>query len=372
MVSSYNCTVIDLHALVHNYRCIKERVGDAVEVMAVVKSDAYGHGMLPVARTLQAEGNSVFGVAEVEEGVALRKGGIEGRIVVLLGVFADCFTEVLQYNLSPVVFDLESLKGLALAAEAANTEIGVHLKVDIGMGRLGILPNDAERFVETVKSLDGVRLEGIIGHLPVADEVDQNITLAQCREFAALVEKIDPQSLSAAVLHVANSAALIRYTQSRFQMVRPGISLYGYQPAEIDGSKPLDLKPVMSFKTKIVQVKEVPKGSGISYGHTYITGRRTKLAVLPVGYADGYLRKLSNKAEVIINGRRVAVRGRICMNACMADITDIEGVQAGDEVVLMGRQGNEEITADEIAAWMETISYEVLCLFGGVNRREYR
>lgn len=367
-----NRVEIDLAALRWNYRHILTRVGEGVRVLTVVKSDGYGHGLVPVAKALAAEGAGTFGVAEVGEGVALRQAGIAGEIVVLLGVLPDAFPALVEFDLQTVVYDLDGLTALSLFAEQQGRQIEVHLKIDTGMGRLGIMPGQLDRYLELLGKLSGVRLVGILSHFPDADDlVDQTRVIAQNQRFSEILATVR-QRCGKNIAHIANSAAILNLSDSHYDMVRPGITLYGCYPFPAgEARSSLQLKPVMSFKTRVIQVKEVPPGYGISYGHTFITKRPTRLAVLPVGYDDGYLRRLAGRAEVIITGQRVPVLGRICMNACLADITDLGPVRAGDEVVLLGRQGEAVITADDLAVWSETISYEILCLLGGSNHRVY-
>lgn len=372
-----NRVVIDLAALAANYGVVQETVGSGVRVMAVVKADAYGHGMVRVARTLAAAGARTFGVAEVEEGMALRGAGISGEIVVLLGGPLESVAEMVRNQLTPVVFDINALAELSQRARALDAVLDVHLKVDVGMGRLGIMPDEVEGFVRQLTALPGLRLTGVLSHLPAADDpaADQS-TSAQLTRFQEVLAGLGEKNGTGPVTHIANSAALLYHHSARLDMVRPGISLYGYYPDGVTGitASTARLQPVMQFKTRVLQVKEVPAGTGLSYGHTFVTDRSTRLAVLPVGYDDGYLRKLSNRAQVLIHGQRAPVRGRVCMNACMVDITDLDDaatVRPGDEVVLMGQQGRESIIADELADWLETISYEVLCLIGSRNQRFY-
>lgn len=370
--TTFNRVEIDLAALRENYTNIQEWVGPSVRVMSMVKADAYGHGLVRCAKTLADAGARVFGVAEVDEGIALREAGVEGDIIVTLGAPENCFADVVRHRLTPVVFDIKNAAGLSAAAAAHDARIGVHLKVDVGMGRFGILPHELASFLREIKRLKGIFPAGILSHFPMSDDSDQQPTMRQLEEFLKLLDDIHPLVSDGSVIHIANSAALLRYPETHLDMVRPGISLYGCYPADDDKDKKvLSLRPVMSFKTSVVQVKEVPEGFGISYGHRFITKRQSRLAVLPVGYDDGFLRKLTNRAEVLVRGCRAKVLGTVCMNACVVDITDIPDAQPGDEVVLMGRQQGEEITADEIAAWMETINYEVVCLFGGMNRRVF-
>ena len=345
--------------------------------MAVVKSDAYGHGLIECARALYSAGARSFGVAEVWEGVKLRNAGLKGDIIVLLGGSRESYEEIINYKLTPVVFEVEFLTGLSETAIRMKGEVNVHLKVDVGMGRIGVMPNEVESYFSLIKRLPGINLSGILSHFPVADEKDAlDTTRLQFLKFKDILAYLKTKKTGEIVSHIANSAALMYFPKSHLDMVRPGISLYGYYP---DGSPArantightLELLPVMSFTTRVIQIKDVEAGYGISYGHTFVTSRKSRIAVLPVGYADGYLRKLSNRAHVLIGGRRAPVCGRVCMNATLVDVTDLPPVHSGDEVVLLGKQGDERITADEIAQWMETISYEVLCLFGSFNERVY-
>lgn len=369
--STYNRLEIDLTTLRDNFRNIVALVGPQVKVLAVVKADAYGHGLVEVAGCLARAGATLFGVADVAEGRRLREAGIVGEIVVLLGGRTGPVTELLEYDLTPVVYDREYLRELAGAAAAAGRTAPVHLKVDTGMRRLGICPEELPEFVELIGSLASLRLAGILSHFPHSDSEDLGPTSEQNRRFSEIVATLGVAG-EAPVLHIANSAAFLREPRSRHGLVRPGITLYGCYPGGDPGLRErLPLRPVMSFKSRILQVKAVAAGVGVSYGHLFRTERPTRLAVLPVGYADGYLRRLTGKAQVLIGGRRVPVVGRICMNLCMADITGLDEVVPGDEVVLLGRQGTEEITADELAGWQETISYEVLCLLGASNQRVY-
>ncbi|MCK5640826.1 MAG: alanine racemase [Gammaproteobacteria bacterium] len=372
IISQNNRVEIDLAALRFNYRSIQAQVGAVVRIMAIVKSDAYGHGLTPVAKALFREGARTFGVAEIHEGTRLRQAGVEGEIIVLLGGMTDSFPEIIEYDLQPVVYDLDNLVAMAAYAEQHGRQIGVHLKVDTGMGRLGIMPDQIDSYLGMLNKLSGVRLAGIASHFPRADDrEDQTQTVAQNHRFAEILTTVR-QHCRKGIVHIANSAAILNLPDSHYDMVRPGITLYGCCPfPEAKISSNLQLKPVMSFKTKVIQVKDVPPGYGISYGHTYITKRPTRLAVLPVGYGDGYLRRLTGRAEVIISGQRVPILGRICMNACLADITGLDQVGVGDEAVIMGCQGEAEITADDIAGWSDTINYEILCLFGGSNPRLY-
>ncbi len=370
--SSFNKVTVSLSALCHNYHLLRRRAGENVKLLAMVKADAYGHGMIKVARELSKVGCESFGVAELCEAINLREAGIKGEIFVFLGfpiADAACFFD---YNLTPIIFDIESAEVLSSKAVMRNQEIRVHVKVDCGMTRLGIFPEDFESFSAELAMLPGIVLAGVASHFPRADEADSDNTIEQFERFLRIL----PYALTKddLVRHTANSGAILNFPETCCEMARAGIALYGYYPdgvAGIAAEKKEKLQPVMSFSSQVLQVKIVPAGVGVSYGHCFITSKPTRLAVLPVGYEDGLSRSLSNKAEVLIGGKRARIRGRVCMNLCMVDVTDIEGVTVGDEVIFLGRQGKDCISSDEIAGWMDSISYEVLCLFGNNNERKY-
>ncbi|MBU3936799.1 MAG: alanine racemase [Proteobacteria bacterium] len=368
---SWNRVEVDRAALRHNFRQVRKLVGPAVGILAVVKADAYGHGLVPAAQAFAEAGATAFGVAEVEEGVRLRQAGIAGQIVIMLGVDRQGAEEAVAHDLTPVVYTLEALEALDAQAAKIGCRKGVQIKVDVGMGRLGLLPHEFEPFVSSMHRFPNLYLSGVASHFPKADVEGDSITEEQYgvfQEMLARVQSVDEGRIS----HVANSATLLRYPRMRCDLVRPGISLYGCYPADwLHQVSALDLRPVMRFMTTVLQVKEFPAGQGVSYGHRYVTERPTRLAVLPVGYDDGYLRRMTGKGEVLLAGKRAPIRGMICMNACMADVTDIPEVKVGDEVVLLGRQGAGEIRAEEIARWSDTINYEILCLFGSCNRQVY-
>jgi alanine racemase len=369
---SFNQVSINSSALQVNFRKLQQLVGKDVRVMAMVKADAYGHGMVQSAVNFARAGCDSFGVAEIQEGVALRRAGIQGQIFVLLGFQVSQEQLFFDYDLTPVIFDYQALELLSQAAVKNEKEIAVHLKVDCGMGRLGIMPSELPDFLAHLAKFPGISLTGIMSHFPMADDRTSRQTLEMFQRYKQICAQSAHRPLI--LCHIANSGAVLYYPETCCDMVRLGISLYGYYPDGTQGKRhdmAEEPVPAMSFTTQVIQVKSVPAGTGISYGHTFITGQETRIAVLPVGYADGFLRTLSNKAQVLIKGQRARIIGRICMNLCMADISGIEGIEAGDQVVILGSQGAETITADEIAAWMGTISYEVLCLFGNNNERNF-
>lgn len=371
-VRSYNRVVINLQALQQNYRIIQEKAGADVKILAMVKADGYGHDMVKAAKTFAMAGCRTFGVAEICEAVRLREAGIEGEILVMVGFADDDANLVFSHDLTPVVFHIETVERLSRVATGLGENIGVHLKVDSGMSRLGLLPDQVGAFLQRMESLPSVHLAGIVSHFSQSDNPDSDDTEKSYAVFTKICDEIGNSCRGSR--HIANSGGIFNFPDTCCDMARAGISLYGYYPDGEQGTLRAQgkrLVPAMSFSSRVIQVKTVPAGVGVSYGHTYITPRTTRLAVIPVGYEDGYMRCLSNRAVVLVGGRRAPIRGRICMNMCMADVTDIEGVQAGDEVVLLGVQGRDAISADEIAAWAGTISYEVLCLIGNNNERTY-
>lgn len=369
--ASFNRVMIDVEALRFNYRLISRRVGGRVRVMAMVKGDGYGHGMVRAAAAFADAGCDSFGVGEIAEGVALREAGCEGEIFILLGFEAGQEDYLFSHRLTPVVFTTASLQALEQAAAKRNRPISAFVKFDCGMGRLGFSPEAAAGLGRYADTLSNVRIAGIMSHYPCADDRSSSCSRTVYARFEDVVASLGGRGEMAT--SICNSGGLLYFPETRGDLVRAGISLYGYYPDGRAGrdhaSAPL-LKPAMQVATRIIQVREVAAGSGISYGHTYTAEHDMKLAVLPFGYSDGYPRMLSNRAEVLIRGRRAPIRGRVCMNICMADVTDIPDVETGDEVLVLGRQGRETIDADDIAGWAETISYEIVCLLGNNNMRQ--
>lgn len=366
---SRNIVKIDTNALRHNYTVLQNKIGAEKKLLAMVKADAYGHGMIESAKAFCKAGCKVFGVAEIGEGVVLREAGVQGEILIFLGFEERNVHLFLDYNLTPVVFLEDDLHVLSQLASEHECEIAVHLKVDTGMSRLGVFPKDVERLIKVIVNLPFITLRGVVSHLAKADEVDSKATEKALTIFDSVREEQDD---FAQYFHIANSAGVLNYPESHYQFSRAGISLYGYYP---DGSSGENIPaqerliPAMTFTTKILQLKEVTKGTGVSYGHTYVADRDVVLAVLPVGYEDGLPRSQSNCGEVLIKGKRAKICGRVCMNLCMVDVTDIEGVTPGDEVILLGWQEKEQITADDIGNRSDTINYEVLCMIGNNNAR---
>jgi alanine racemase len=350
---------VDLAALRWNFRQIRSKVGSRVKVLSMVKANGYGHGARAVAKALAAEGSDAFGVATLEEAIELRQAGIHVPILVLAGAYSDQIDPIFENRLTPGIHTLENLNELDTAACSRNKTLNVHLKVDTGMGRIGLLPTEVDSWLPKIKGLRALRIEGVFSHFSHAESVEGSYTQQQLRLFQTVVGRLRDEGIAPPFVHLANSAATITLPTAYFDMVRPGLMLYGVYPAP-DMATQICLKPVLSWKTRILQLKKVPAGSSISYGQTFTTKRESLIATLPLGYADGYSRLLSNRGEVLVGGKRAKVAGRVCMDLTMIDVTDIKKIQPGDEVVLLGRQGAAEISADEMAAWANTISYEIL------------
>jgi len=360
---------IDLAALRHNLEQVRSLVGRSTSILAVVKSDAYGHGMVAVARELENQGVECLGVSNCREAVTLREQGIRAPILLLLGAGEDEFSTVIQHGLTPVLYRSDIARMISSAALAAGIQVPVHLKIDSGMGRLGVPYTEAEKFFKSIKPLEGIRVAGLLSHFASADEHDKSFSRLQLERFRQVLAQARGMGLAFRYAHIANSAGVIDLPDSYLQLVRPGIMLYGAPPSQ-ELHRPISLRPVMTLKTRVLQLKEVGSGSPIGYGCTYITSRPSRIATLPVGYDDGYDRLLSNKGEVLVRNCRAPVVGRVSMCLVTVDVTKVPGIQEDDEVVLLGKQGDQEITADEIAAKIGTINYEIFCNFGG-NRKKH-
>lgn len=354
---------INLNALSHNLNVVRKKTGN-IGVLAVIKANAYGHGAVKVAGHLIKKGISKLGVAYTNEAIILREAGITAPVLVFFD--RDNIDACLEYNLTPTVFDLETAVKLSAGAYRLNRQIPVHIKVDTGMGRIGLDIRKASEAIIKISSLKNIKLEGLMSHFSEADLQDKDFVNLQLKNFKALIKKLKQYKIRFEFLHIANSAAVLTMPDAHLNMVRPGIMLYGYCCCASE-----KLRPVMSLKSRIVFLKKVPAGTPISYNRTFVTKRKSTIATIPVGYADGYNRKLSNRGEVLINGRRAPVVGRVCMDTTMVDVTDIPEVDYKTEVVLMGRQGREQITADDIAEITGTIPYEVLTSVGQRIKRIY-
>jgi alanine racemase len=362
---------IDLAALGANYRAIKS-AGRGAELMAVVKADAYGHGAIEVARALRSQGCSHFGVARVSEARELRAAGVVDRIYLLGGFLASEAEEIVGLDLTPFVYDIGLLAPLGRMVEAqARANFRIHLKIDSGATRLGILPEELDQAIEELGRVPSLTVEGACTLLVNAGDPQSPITSAQLEVFNAAVARLRAAGFDPRVAHVANSAASVLRPDAHYNLLRPGLAIYGLPPVPAVCEQ-VELRPVMTFKTRVVQVKRVPAGMGVSYGHTFVTPRPSAIGVLAVGYADGYRRGLQHGGEVMIRGRRAPVVGAVCMDLTMVDLTDVLGAAVGDEVILWGGAGEAMISVNDIARLAQTISYEMLCTVGKRVPRVYR
>lgn len=369
---------IDLDAVTHNLGIVK-KITENRPVIAVVKADAYGHGAIEVSRRLVNEGVSALAVAFTDEAIKLREAGIDSPIVVL---FDKCDSaDILKFNLIPVIHDLHSAKRLSEEARKRGNTLNVHVKVDTGMGRIGFNGAGVLRDIVAVSKMDYLNIAGLMSHFSDSDIADKSYARLQIERFNAVRDILRKVVKSPPLCHIANSAATLSFRDAHFDAVRPGLILYGYSPMQksetieafrLPNFRASELKPAMRIKTQILSLRKLQKGTPVSYGRTFITRRKSLIAVLPVGYADGFSRAFSNNADVLVKGKRAPVVGRVCMDLTMIDVTDIERMKEGDEVVLIGRQGRGEITATEIAIKAGTIPYEILTAIGNRSRRIYK
>jgi len=362
---------IDLFALKHNYALIRSTIPRKTEILAVVKADAYGHGFMDISRELESLGVNAFGVAFLAEGIQLRKSGCDKPILLLGGIYPGQERKCIGYNLSTTIFSLEQAQALNHAASSGKLfrRAQVHLKIDTGMGRLGIPYTDVPRFLVELKKLQNITLEGLISHFASADELDESgrcFTRLQAERFAWVLAEIRSAGFSPRYIHIANSAAALLRDIPDCNLIRPGIAMYGALPsADFQGK--LNLKPVMRLKSQIAMLKWVESGTTVSYARRFTARQRTLIASVPVGYADGYPRALTNCGEVLIRGQRARVAGTVCMDWIMLDVTGIAGVSVGDSVTLMGPDGYGQcIHAEELAVWADTIPYVIFC---GISKR---
>ena len=361
---------IDLDALENNYNVIQNKIPLSSKIAAVVKADAYGHGAVKIAAELDKLGADYFCVGSPDEGLELRNAGIKKEIIVLAEVLKSQYQDILEGDLIQTVGSFETLMGLNKIAAEFNKTIRVHLKIDSGMGRIGFLNSDIKRLINKLKNLKQLKVEGIFSHFARADEANKSYSYKQLNKFDKVLAEFEKSNFEIELKHIANSAAVIDLEASYLDLVRPGIMLYGLQPSK-ELNNEVDLKSILSFKTKVVQIRTLQQDTAISYGSIYKTDSKEKVAVLPVGYKDGYPRLLSNRGEVLIKGKRAPIRGRICMGQIIVSIEDIEDVEIGDEVVLIGRQNDAQISASEIAELASTISYEIVCNLDRNLKRVY-
>jgi alanine racemase len=360
--------VIDLDAVAANVRALRAITTPRSRMMAVVKADAYGHGCTQVSRTALENGADCLAVARIEEGMGIRKAGIQAPVLIFGHIPDADLPDLFEYDLTPTVYSLPVAESISKVAGKKGKKIPVHVKVDTGMGRLGLYPDSpaASRIDATTSlilktsKLPGLHLEGIYTHFATADQADQRFARAQLEIFLGILGQIEKEGLDIPIRHAANSGAIINLPESHLDMVRPGIALYGLNPSKEVGTGRTSLSPAMTLETKIIHLKKVPAGFPVSYGCTHTTTAPTVIATVPVGYADGYSRSLSNRGHMLVRGRKVPVVGRVCMDLTLLDVGDIPEVALGDEVVVFGRQGDAEISADHLADILDTINYEIV------------
>ena len=362
---------IDMDALKSNIENIRKITDKKSMIMAVVKADAYGHGAVNIAKHLLKNGADRLAVADLDEAVELRRAGIDAPILILGASFDEDCEMLVKYDITPAVFLYDFAKKLSDAAKKLGKTAKVHIKIDTGMSRIGYVSGvDDEAVTEEIlriSNLPNIFIEGIFSHFATSDEKDSEYTKKQFSEFMAVCDLLKKKGLDIPIRHIANSAAIMMYPETHLEMVRAGIILYGFYPSEEVNKDKLALERVMTLKSRITLIKEI-KDRGVSYGKTYIARRNTKVATVPVGYADGYTRLLNNKAKIAVNGEPVDVIGRICMDQCMIDVTNVHNINIGDEVIIFGK---EVVTADEIAESLGTINYEIVCMLSRRIPRVY-
>lgn len=362
---------VNLDNIINNIREIKKNI-NGEEIIAVVKANAYGHGAIDIAPILIENGADKLAVAMLSEALELREAGITVPILIL-GYTDVEFAEMLINNdIEQTVYSLDYAKELSKKAEALGKSAKIHIAVDTGMGRIGFLPNNksVEEVVE-ISKLNNINITGVFTHFSNADEEDKSYAHNQIEKFKFFIEELDKRKVNLGVKHISNSASIIDMEDAHYNAIRPGIILYGYYPSDYINKNKLKLMPALSLKCQIIHVKELPKGEYIGYGRKFRTERDSVIATLPIGYADGYIRGLYGKVSVIINGKLAPVVGKICMDQCMVDVTDIGPVKVGDEVLLLGEENGIKNNADNIAEMLDTINYEILCLIGRRVPRVY-
>jgi len=360
---------IYLDRLIHNYHIIRKAAKNT-QIMAAIKADAYGHGAVEVAKTLEAQGVEMFGVASVEEGIELREAGVTSKILILSPILHNQIDTVIEYRLMPTIADLHFFKKLNEKLIRLKRPMTVHIEIDTGMTRTGLPYKEAEEALNIIRKSPLIRIEGIFSHFPTAD-ADGAFSRKQIKDFTNLINNLSQSGLKPGFYHLSNSAGIFKYANAHFNLVRPGISLYGLRSSpEVKFSE--GFRPVMALKSRIVNLREVPANTPISYGHLYRTKKRSMIATLSVGYGDGYPRMLSNTGEVLCHGKKAKIVGAICMDLMMVDVTKIPDIRISDVITLIGQEGCEEILAEECAAKCRTIVYELTSGIGPRVARLYK
>lgn len=360
---------VDLDRFARNLRSVRAMAGPKREILLVVKADAYGHGAIEIARAAVAEGVAHLGVATLHEGIQLRQAGCTLPVVALSPLLVSEIDEAVEHRLDPTVCDFDFARALSSAARHAGRPQRFHVEVDTGMGRTGVREVEAEKFLEQVASLPGLRLASVYTHFPDADSSDLEFSRGQVRRFTALIERLAARGLRPPRVHAANSAGAVNLPEAHFDWVRVGLLAYGHRPSRCDA--PIELEPVMSFKSRLVQIRKLPAGTSLSYARTYVTSGDSRIGVVPVGYGHGYSWLLSNRGSMLVRGRRVPIVGRVTMDLTMVDLTQAPEAEVGDEVVLFGDQHDLELPLEEVALGSETLPYEIMCTIGKRVARIY-
>lgn len=365
------CANIDLDALWHNISEIRRNISTDTMLMGVIKANGYGHGAVHVANTLVAAGSEWLGVATADEGIELRCKGITVPILVLGFTPCEQFRELITYNITPTIFSYKMAKEINQLAGKLAVILDVHIKIDTGMGRIGFKCDDAISAILKIKALENLNIQGIFTHFACSDIKDKTFAHSQLSKFHQVIAGLKERGIDIPIKHCSNSGAVINLPEADMDMVRPGIILYGLYPSDEVNRQRICLKPVMEIKSHIIFIKELEIGFGIGYGLTFMTRRKTRVATIPVGYGDGYPRALSNKGRVLIKGHSVPIIGRICMDQFMVDITDFADICQGDEVTLIGRDGDEWISVEEVSGLAGSFNYEFVCDVGSRVPRVY-
>lgn len=364
---------IDLNAVAYNMKQMKQRIGDGAQMIAVIKTDGYGHGAVPVARLFE-EDDDVWGyaVAALEEALSLREAGVKKPILVLGCIFPDQYEEMAAHEIRAAVYTREMAEGMSQAAKKLHKTVYLHIKIDTGMGRIGFpVSEESADIIADIVKLPGVRPEGMFTHFAKADETDKSFTREQHQKFVWMQEALEKRNVRIPYLSCDNSAGIIDFPEWKHELVRAGIALYGMYPSEEVDQDAVPLKPALELISHVSYVKDVEAGTPISYGGTFVAERKMRIATVPVGYGDGYPRSLSNKGEVLIRGKRAKILGRVCMDQFMVDVTEIPGVRFLDRVTLVGRDGEERISVEELSALSGRFHYEFVCCLGKRIPRVY-
>ena len=354
---------VDLNAIEHNLNAIKSMVGSGTKILAIVKADAYGHGAVKVGQTLEQNDIDMLGVAFPWEGIELRKNNINIPILILNPVLSEQIEDVIKYSLRVTVCRLDIANELSIIAKRYHRNIRIHVEIDTGMGGTGVCPDKALPFIKALLLIENLEIEGVFTHFNSSEEKDKSFTNEQNNKFKEVIKQLENEKISIPLIHAANSAAILDIADTYFNMVRPGLILYGIFPSSYV-LRNIDLQQAISFKTRIINLKQLGPGSVIGYGRTFEILQQTTVATIPVGYKDGFNRCFSSLGKVLVHGKRVPIIGRVCMDRCFIDVTNLPDVEIGSEVILFGNQGNETISIESAAELIGTIPYEVVCNVG--------